>query len=578
MASPKPLPSWMQPVVSSPPQTPAQTPLPAWMTPVASAAQATTSTPPPPPEPPASALGAFVHGVGNTFGTGDVIGAAIQADARGIANIPDMVTGKLGPIENLQAILNEYRTARKENRRITDRAKETQPAAYYGGKVLGAVASAPALPASTIPAAAGLGSIQGGVEGAAQAKPGEVLTDAVRGAAWGGAFGAAGAGVGRLIGNYLGRGAQAVNQRADQGMEEARRLAKAMAEKDVGQTVASLRGEAGGAASRVGNIIGNIEEIALPADVPRRTVGEVREALSTQIAAIEEDIAESTSKALASGVDPEDLAGLRLGEFLSKGSKLDVAQRAAKKIATYRAAAESLKERLAALADVPDERMLPDTAGPLRQAQSALLEDPRFLDVKQNVLANALSDFNAAASDATAKRAVLQEAMLGKDEAVAKRAADLLSGKAATSRLGQLALRYGPPLAGSVVGGLLGDTAGAAAGAGVGVALGGKFSDAVGALGGAGLRPAFQSMVRTVTQNPAVQSRAWQAVKVASGSDWLPRLLAENPGAMGEYGSILTAALSRGPAAFAVQDYVLSQQDAKYRQQKKAAQQSLTTK
>jgi hypothetical protein len=543
--------------------------------PEAVAAAPVEPLPGPPPDK-STAGGAFVHGLANTFGTGDVLGAAMQANMRGIANIPDVVTGKLGPVENLQAILSEYRKSREENRYLTERAKETQPAAYYGGKVAGAIASAPALPAASISSSAGLGAIQGGVEGAAQAKPGEVLTDAVRGAAWGGAFGAAGAGVGRIIGHYLGRGAQAVNQRADQGVEEARRLAKAMAEKDVGQTVASLRGEAGGAASRVGNIIGNIEEIALPADVPRRTVGELREALSTQIAAIEEDIAESTSKALASGVDPEDLAGLRLGEFLSKGSKLDVAQRAAKKISTYRAAAESLKERLAALADVPDERMLPDTAGPLRQAQSSLLEDPRFLDVKQNVLANALSDFNAAASDATAKRAVLQEAMLGKDEAVAKRAADLLSGKAATSRLGQLALRYGPPLAGSVVGGLLGDTAGAAAGAGVGVALGGKFSDAVGALGGAGLRPAFQSMVRTVTQNPAVQSRAWQAVKVASGSDWLPRLLAENPGAMGEYGSILTAALSRGPAAFAVQDYVLSQQDPKYRQQKQAAQDSLT--
>lgn len=531
---------------------------------------------PGPPPDKSSAGGAFVHGVANTFGTGDVIGAAMQANLRGIANLPDVVTGKVGPVENLQSMLAEYRKAREENRYLTDRAKQTQPAAYYGGKVAGSIASAPALPAATIPAAAGLGSIQGGVEGAAQAPDGQMLPEAVKGAAFGGAFGAAGAGVGRLIGNYLGRGAQAVNQRADQGVEEARRLATAMAEKDVGQTVAILRGEAGGAASRVGNIIGNIEEIALPADVPRRTVGEMREALATQISAIEEDISEATSKALASGVDPEDLAGLRLGEFLSKGSKLDVAQKAAKKLATYRAAAESLKERLAALADVPGERLMPDTAGQLRQSQSALLEDPRFLDVKQNVLANALSDFNSAAADATAKRAVLQEAMLGKDEAVAKRAAELLSGKAASSRIGQLALRYGPPLAGSVVGGMLGDTAGAAAGAGVGVALGGKLSDAVGALGGAGLRPAIQSVYRTVTQSPAVQSRAWQAVKVASGSDWLPRLLAQNPDAMGEYGAILSSALQRGPAAFAVQDYVLSQQDAKYRQQKEEAQKAVT--
>lgn len=531
---------------------------------------------PGPPADKSTAGGAFVQGLANTFGTGDVLGAALQADLRGIANVPDVLTGKLGPVENLTSMMDEYRKAREENRYLTARAKSTQPAAYYGGKIAGAVGTAPMLPAATIPAAAGLGAVQGGIEGAAQAPEGQMLSEAAQGAAWGGAFGAAGAGVGQLAGRYLGRGAKAVNQRAEQGVEEAKRLSKAMAQKESGQTKAVLRGEAGGAASRVGNIIGNIEEIALPADVPRRTVGELREALATQIAAIEDDISEATSKALASGVDPEDLAGLRLGEFLSKGSKLDVAQKAAKKIATYRAAAESLKERLAALADVPGESLMPDTAGQLRQAQSALLEDPRFLDVKQNVLANALGDFNAAANDATAKRAVLQEFMLNEDEAVAKRAAELLSGKAAASRLGQLALRYGPPLAGTMVGGMLGDTAGAAAGAGLGVALGGKLSDAVGALGGAGLRPAIQSVYRTVTQNPAVQSRAWQAAKVASGSDWLPRLLAENPGAMGEYGAVLTSALSRGPAAFAVQDYVLSQQDPKYRQQKEDAQKAVS--
>jgi hypothetical protein len=59
-------------------------------------------------------------------------------------------------------------------------------------------------------------------------------------------------------------------------------------------------------------------------------------------------------------------------------------------------------------------------------------------------------------------------------------------------------------------------------------------------------------------------------------SDWLQQTVSQDPDALGQYGPVLSSALARGPAAFAVTDYVLSQQDPKYRQQKQAAQDSLT--
>ena len=66
------------------------------------------------------------------------------------------------------------------------------------------------------------------------------------------------------------------------------------------------------------------------------------------------------------------------------------------------------------------------------------------------------------------------------------------------------------------------------------------------------------------------------AARQTAASDWLQKLVGEDPDAMGAYGPVLSSALARGPSAFAIQDYVLSQQDPQYRAAKDAAQKSLT--
>jgi hypothetical protein len=49
-------------------------------------------------------------------------------------------------------------------------------------------------------------------------------------------------------------------------------------------------------------------------------------------------------------------------------------------------------------------------------------------------------------------------------------------------------------------------------------------------------------------------------------------LVQTDPGALGEYGAVLSAAATRSPTALAVNDYVLSQKDPEYRRRKEEAQ------
>ncbi|QSQ14041.1 hypothetical protein [Myxococcus landrumensis] len=342
-------------------------------------------------------------------------------------------------------------------------------------------------------------------------------------------------------------------------------LAKAMAERDVQKTVDSLRGEAGGAASRAGNTIQNIEEIAIAPNSSNRTAAHVRESIRQQVVELEKDIAEAKAKALASGIDISNVGVGRIGEMLAKGSKLDKAQQAAAKIGTYQQTVMDLRDRLAGMADLADSAIIPGAAEELAQQQAALRQSPYFQDVKENVLKNALAGFNRDAADAVAKRAVFQEALASQPAQTAKRAEELISGRAAKERLKQLGVRYGPPLVGSVAGGLVGSEVGGVAGGLAGVAVGGGAPAAIGALGGAGLRPALQALYRTATQYPAVRHGYWNAM---AG-------LAETVPGMAQFADTLAQAAARGPAALEATDALLASSSPIYAEARSRAQQQV---
>jgi hypothetical protein len=492
-----------------------------------------------------SAGGAALRGFGQglTAGFGDEMGAGLQSGLQGLANALPAGALDWAGIDTRynQDAGDVYQHARSENRaQFATDEREHGTASTLGNIAGGVVLNTLAPGEGTYAQAIGLGAASGLGNSDADLTQGDV-GGALRDTAIGGALGAAS----KYVGDKAAQGAGAVRQwvlnKAGAGKAAAEALANAQAARDVAKTVNSLRGEAGGAASRVGNIISNIEEINLPTDAPRRTVGELRQSLQGQMAALEEDMAQAHAKALASGVNPEDLAAMRSGEFLSKGSKLDAAQQAAKKIQAYQGAREKLASELRALHGMDEALPLPDTAGPLREAQAALKADPNFLNVKQNVLKNALSAFPDAADDAIAKRAAFQQALSSQGEAVAAKTSALLSTDAAKERVKQLALRYGLPALGGYLGSQIGGVDGAA----------------VGAAAGAGARPGLQAIYRTATTNPAVQHAAFSA---------LESLAKSAPQSFGKWSASVARATARGPEALAAMNKVLMDTDPEWRQ------------
>lgn len=545
-------------------------------------------------EVPADYLGAgkaFGRGVGQglTFNFGDEIGAGEQALlARvaqkwpGLGETLGIDTRYLAQDEDMQGV-RAYTKARDENRAQLSRDEKEHGGAAFAGNIAGGLITAPLMP----------GGAAGNLSRAAQ-----YGRAAATGAAVGslGALGASGAdltkgeygraafdsAMGGLAGAGLGVGAKGLGDLAGLGLEKGRalaekwasradELAEATGKRMVGQTVNSLRGEAGGAASRAGNTIKNIDEIDLTAEAGGRTAGYLRETLTQQLEAISEDIAEARARAVASGLDPEALGVGRVGEFLSKGSKLDAAQKAAAKLQAYEATAEALQQKLAALQGVADDAPVATRAAEYAQRQAALKADPRFLDAKENLLGNALDDFAPSLDDALAKRAVYSEARAGQPAAEAAMKEKLLSGAAAKERAGQLLKRYGPPLVGSLTGTALGAGMGGVVGAGAGMLAGGGLAAAAGGLAGAGMRPAVQAILRSTAYPPVLNAAAkglgaatGNAVERAGESLGRPLLwktahtLATRPEVFGPFAALLAKAVGLGEDELAAEHARLS--------------------
>lgn len=538
----------------------------------------------------ATLRGGVAHTLGGaTFNWADEL-AGLAAKSRGQQRRPNSSDWSMGDLSALQPRIaqlvrdgvpfneaaqqaarefedGEYKKGRDDFRRVQEDFREENPKTAFGLNVAGGALTGGAVRSAGKGAAARYAPtvIEGALGGAGASEEAEGMGT---GAAFGATLGAGLQYVGSKAGGWLGGLMERMAARGKRGQEEARRLAEAMAARDVNKTVQSLRGEAGGAASRVGNAIKNIEEIALDPDHPSRTVGYLRTSLQEQIAKLEETVYAARQKAYASGIDPDDLGPGRIGEFIASGSKLDAAQQIAKKIATYEAALDTMRGKLQELAGRAADEIIPTQAPALMAEKAALVAKPAFLDVKENVLKNALSGFDDDATEAIARRAVYAQALEGKGEAIKQQTVRLLSGRAARERFGHLLLRYGPPAIGSIVGSSVGGAEGAAVGAVTGAALGGGMSTAIGALGGAGLRPAFQSLYRTATTYPAVQNVFWKGVESAAKSapqfgtfaQELAEAAARSPEALGEVHARLSEA--KGAAGEAYADFMDSVMEA----------------
>lgn len=522
----------------------------------------------PPAGPSSTASGAALRGLGQglTAEFGDELGAGIQATIQRVANaLPEGALEWAG-ISNAapQDPLDVYRDAREGNRAQLAADRAQHGGAALAGNLAGGTVLGLAVPGSgTYGQAIGLGAATGLGNSEVDVTRGDVQGAALD-AAIGAGLGAAGKAVGDRVVSGVGGVAAPVRdwllRKAGAGKQAAADLAGAQAKDLVGKNVQQARSAAGSAASRARNTIENIEGIDLPVENARRTVGEAKTMLQEQLGAVDDAIEAAIAKARAMGVDPADMAPGRQGAFLSPGSKLDKAQKAAQQVRNLQAAREDIANSAQALSNRADDEILPDTAGELRAAQAALRSDPRLLDLKQNVLKNATNDFPEVAAEAVAKRNAYQQALGSQSSDEAALAERLLSGAEAKEQAMQRVQRYAAPLAGTLFGG--------GAGFGVGVLSGADASEsAVLGLAGAGARPAIRSIQNLVKQ-PAVQNAAWST---------LERLAQTAPQAFGKYAGAVTAALARGPEALRALDKVLRDTSTEWRQmreqQEKVAQQ-----
>lgn len=439
-----------------------------------------------------------------------------------------------------------YRAIRDVERRADEQARSANTKSFIGGEIVGGA------PTVLLPGGAGRQALAlaagAGAAGATGRSEAETASGLAQDAALGGALGAAGQAIGSKVGEGLDAARQWVLRRAQQGKDAAATLAGAQAKDLIGKQVKQAQSAAGSAASNARNVMENVEGINLPVDNARRTVGEAREALLGQIDALDDALEAATARAQAMGVDPSSLSPGRVGEFLAKGSKLDKAQKAAKSIQALQAAREKLVGEYQGLGQRAVDELLPDEFGPLREAQAALRSDPRFEDLKQNVLKNSLRDFDSAAAKAVAEREAFQQALASQADDEAALAQRLLSGEEALSQVGQRVQRYAAPLAGSLLGGGIG--------AGVGLAVGNDPTDALlYGLGGAGARPAIQA-VRRMAGHPSVQNAAWSG---------LERLAKMAPESFGRFSGPVSQAAARGPEALQALEKVLNDTSPEWR-------------
>lgn len=165
----------------------------------------------------------FVQGAANTFGTGDLMGAMLQAGMSEVQDIPELLRGDMSLDELRQRRNATFSDARAENLRLTREAMKEHPVATIAGRLIPGAMMAPATGLGNTLGLSGVsGALSGGIEGAASSDAdtaGEVLADAATGSAAGGVGGVlgygagkyvlapAGAWVGQKAGNALSRGA-----------------------------------------------------------------------------------------------------------------------------------------------------------------------------------------------------------------------------------------------------------------------------------------------------------------------------------------------------------------------------------
>lgn len=513
-----------------------------------------------------SAGGAALRGFGQgvTAEFGDELGALIQANLQRTANILPEGSLEWAGISNDydQEPVDVYRDARDGNRAQLAVDRQQHGGAALAGNVAGSLVLGGATPgAGTYAQATGLGAATGLGMSEADLTRGDVGGAALD-TAIGAGLGAVGKAVGDRVAAGVGRIAAPIRdyllRRSGEGIAAAEELAEAQAKDLVGKNVQQARSAAGSAASRARNTIENIEGISLP-EGPSRTVGEAKAMLYEQLDAVDDALERAIAQARAMGVDPNDIGPGRQGAFLSPGSRLDKAQKAAQQVRNLQAAREEIVNGTRQLRGRPDDELLPDIAAELRSAQAALRSDPRLLDLKQNVLKNATADFPEVAAEAVAKRGAYQQALgsqAADEEALAQR---LLSGEEALAQARQRLQRYGAPLAGTLFGG--------GAGFGVGLLSGADAREsAVLGLAGAGARPAIRS-IQNLARQPAVQNAAWST---------LERLAQSAPQSFGQYAGAVAAAVARGPEALRALDKVLRDTSPEWRKMREGQEKMAT--
>lgn len=157
------------------------------------AAQLGLEQPQKPSLPKTSAGGAFARGLANTYGTGDLIGAGLQALGEGGRAI---LSGEKGLLEYNPEVLATLKSAYRGNKRLTNADAEQHPIASIGGSVTGGVLAGPTLSAGggllrTMGTSAGFGAL-----GRAASSDSETVGGRLLDAGVGGVAGAVGGGVG----------------------------------------------------------------------------------------------------------------------------------------------------------------------------------------------------------------------------------------------------------------------------------------------------------------------------------------------------------------------------------------------
>lgn len=503
--------------------------------------------------------GMRTYGEAVTFGHGDEVGGAVQANLAELANQFPRLAEALGIDSRYKHdVQGVYREAKAENRLLREEGAKHNPKAAAVGTGLGIVNSALALPGGAGWAgAAKAGAAYGALSGAGNSEAdlldkgefGTLALDAVLGGAAGAAGGVAGkalgVGVGKL-GEAVGRTrvgglSKKVAEWAEKKLEAAKVKAGGMAQTEKLDEVAKLEGSAGGLTQRASRITENIRRV--PGDEVAASGADLVRTKTAAAAAARQKAATLRLEADAAGL-AEGVAD-RGGEFLSKGSKLAKAQSARGLVEFYEQAAERLEREAAEAAAGTLKGVNTGLAG----ERAAAIASPEFAATENFVLRHNIRDLPTAVPKAEAAWRAAHEARDALPENIAKRAEEILSPGEALNQVKMRAQRYLPPVVGDLVGRAGFSPLGGVIGGATGVALGQDWQSAsIGAFAGSALRPAGHAL-RKMFQHPSVQAAVFGAVK---------RLAQTSPDSLGPFGKVLQQAAAKGDRAFAVTAYTLS--------------------